>query len=183
MELREWLPLVISGVLGLAGIIAGLWGTLATLRAQRQRDDRAAMERTEQADRDAQAARLAHLLDERRSAYADLIAASMEMADLIHQRMRVAHPSVDYEETDYSRSPVKRTRDGIALVQLLAPPDVGAEVRKALAPLMLGDIDSLNYARTGQDSGGVWRSIHDADEAVGDIIRVLNADLVPSHAK
>ncbi|MFB8229694.1 hypothetical protein [Cellulosimicrobium sp. NPDC055967] len=86
MELREWLPLVVSGVLGLAGIIAGLWGTLANLRAQDRRDKRAAAERSEQADRDIEAARRAHLLDERRVAYAELATVAGRWVDKLIRR-------------------------------------------------------------------------------------------------
>lgn len=172
MELREWLPLVISGALGLAGIIAGLWGTLANLRAQDRRDRRAAVERSVQADRDIEAARRAHLLDERRTAYADLIGAAFAWSGIIRERFR--H---DHLVEDASDAAADRMRDAAALVQLVGPPAVRKVVLETLSAFKVADVDSWNYITTRDRDA--WRSFNDMNKAVTALITTLNADLAP----
>ncbi|MFF2830578.1 hypothetical protein ACFVSK_02345 [Cellulosimicrobium cellulans] len=173
MELREWLPLVVSGVLGLAGIVAGLWGTLANLRAQERRDKRAAEERSEQADRDAEASRRAHLLDERRSAYAELIGAAFAWSGIIRERFR--H---DYLGDDASDAAADRMRDAAALAQLVGPPAVRESVQETLSVFNVADVDSWNYVSTRDRDA--WRSFNDMNKAVTTLITTLNADLAPA---
>lgn len=180
MELREWLPLVVSGVLGLAGIIAGLWGTLANVRVQRDRDKRDAQARDAAAKRDAEAARRAHLLDERRSAYADLIAATLTWMSVIRRRVDLTTPGDEPRVPQQDDVTVKTTRDAAALVQLLAPSDVGAVASTTLSALTLADMDSRAYAYDKRDQPAVWQAIRDMEEAVSHLIKTLNADLVPS---
>ncbi|WP_251153302.1 hypothetical protein [Cellulosimicrobium sp. Marseille-Q4280] len=86
MEPGEWLPLAITGAVGLAGIAATLWGNLSNLAAQKRRDIDAATERRETAEREAEAARRVHLLEERRDAYLQLTVAASEWIDVMNHR-------------------------------------------------------------------------------------------------
>lgn len=187
MELREWLPLVISGVLGLAGIVAGLWGTLATLRAQRQRGDRESAERAAEAERSAaereraakrelEAAQRAHLLDERRSAYTELARAVLPWMEKVGRRISPYRPDGD------DGGPVGRadpawgeTERAVAMVRLVAPRPIGEDARRLYMRLKNAESDTLDASMEYEFKAD---SVRDADRAYNALLKAMNADLL-----
>lgn len=182
MELREWLPLVVSGVLGLAGIVAGLWGTLATLRAQRQRDERDAAERQAAAQRADREAQRRHLLEERRAAYAAFVAEALPLRAVILARSRRYFMDGYSKVRDLTEEDWSAVEHASASVQIVAPPEIGSSVRVLIAIMRLAWVRSTRsaLARSGGDDDE-----EAAREAAGarvrekwdEVIRGMNADL------
>ncbi|MHA7617413.1 hypothetical protein ACX12M_02730 [Cellulosimicrobium cellulans] len=180
MELREWLPLAITGFVGLAGIVATLCVNLANLRAQARRDSNAAAEREASAKREVETARGAHLRDERVKAYADLVASTQKWATVIRRRLDVTTPGDLPGPPEDDDATIRAARDTGALVQLLAPPEVGTVVTDTLAAFHLADWESRTYEHDGRDRQTVWRAVNDMGDAGGALIRALRDDLAPT---
>lgn len=134
MELGDWLPLAITGLVGLAGITATLGTNLANLAAQKRRDalEMAARER-------------AHLLDERRAAYAELVALVSEC--IVHVDRPLTRIT-DFIGSSPSESASERSLEAVdlwtrlsrasAVARVLAPQGVGAKVDRVASQFRLG---------------------------------------------
>lgn len=181
MELREWLPLAITGFVGLAGIVATLWVNLANLAAQKRRDTDAAAEREANAKREAEVVRRAHLLDERRAAYVELVTAALPWVNKIHRRMSPYRPSGDDGGPVGRADPAwEATERAVAMVQLVARPDVGIAAQGLYTWLAFAENDSAGIATAEATRDHAAPAVRDMDKAWSNLLTVMNADLVPS---
>ena len=179
MEPGEWVPLAITGTLGLAGIGATLWGNLANLAAEKRRDAEAAVEREATAKREAEAARLTHLLDERRAAYADLVSVVSECIVHVKRRSAVSDLAVRANTAGESSleafelwTTMSRTA---AVVRVLAPREVRTQVqgvvrRFSLGGSTLGLGQTQLYVRGGE--------LAETQAALERLINAMHEDLV-----
>ena len=139
--------------------------------------EREAAERRETTAREAEEACRRHLLDERRAAYADLVSAALPWINKVHRRMG-GHPWTGSGAGLVARDdPVwTETERALAIVHLLAPPEVGDSARGMHIWLMVAELETAQ-ASQGQSEVEV-PAVRDLDVAWGSMLTAMNADLV-----